>query len=160
MSDIKTEVFCLTAPDGRLLPPAVQATVLAKSSRSPLSARQIVAQLTAEEADKFQEKWVIGYNHSSVAELAVVPICFEGVSIIASKFLEAWQRPGYSEKSTRYQIFSRDSFVTPPGAPVTMKAFAGRFYDAYESLYTKLMPIVAERMGKDPTDPKSLEDRL
>jgi hypothetical protein len=94
MSDTKTEVFCLTASDGRLLPPAVQATVLAKYSRSPLSAKQIVAQLTPEDADKFQEKWVIGYNHSSVAELAVVPLCFEGVSIVASKFLESFQRPG------------------------------------------------------------------
>jgi thymidylate synthase ThyX len=152
MSDIKTEVFCLTAPDGRLLPPAVQATVLAKYSRSPLSARQIVASLTEEEADKFQEKWVIGYNHSSVAELAVLPICFEGVSIVASKFLESFQRPGYSEKSTRYQVFSRDSFVTPPGAPATMQKFAARFYDAYESLYPKVLQRVAKLTGKDPED--------
>src|SRR5271157_3329306 len=64
MSDTKTEVFCLTASDGRLLPPAVQATVLAKYSRSRLSARQIISQLTSEEADKFQEKWVIEFNHS------------------------------------------------------------------------------------------------
>jgi len=160
MSDIKTEVFCLTAPDGRLLPPAVQATVLAKYSRSPLSARQIVAQLTEEEADKFQEKWVIGYNHSSVAELAVLPICFEGVSIVASKFLESFQRPGYSEKSTRYHVFSRDSFITPPGASATMTKFAARFYDAYDSLYPKVLKRVATLMGKDPTDPKVLEDRL
>ena len=156
----KTDVFCLTGSDGRLLPPAVQATVLAKYSRSPLSAREIVQELTEEEADKFQDKWVIGYNHSSVAELATVPLCFEGVSIVASMFLESWQRPGYSEKSTRYQVFSRDSFVTPPGAPSTMKAFAGRFYDAYEDLNKKLLPRVAELMGKDPKDPKSLEDRL
>ncbi len=159
MSDIKTEVFCLTAPDGRLLPPAIQATVLAKYSRSPLSARQIVAQLTPEEADKFQDKWVIDFNHSSVAELAVIPICFEGVSIIASKFLESFQRPGYSEKSTRYQVFSRDSFITPPGAPATMAAFAARFYNAYDSLYPKVVRRVATLLGKDPTDPKVLEER-
>jgi thymidylate synthase ThyX len=152
MSEIKTEVFCLTAPDGRLLPPAVQATVLAKYSRSPLSARVIVSQLTPEEADKFQEKWVIGYNHSSVAELAVIPICFEGVSIVASKFLESFQRPGYSEKSTRYQVFSRDSFITPPGAPETMKKFAARFYDAYENLYPKVLQRVVELTGKGPED--------
>jgi thymidylate synthase ThyX len=152
MSDIKPDIFCLTAPDGRLLPPAVQATVLAKYSRSPLSARAIVSSLTPEDADKFQEKWVIDFNHSSVAELAVVPICFEGVSIVASKFLESWQRPGYSEKSTRYQVFSRDSFVTPPGAPETMKKFAARFYDAYDSLYPKVLKRVAEITGKSPED--------
>ena len=152
MTEIKTEVFCLTATDGRLLAPAVQATVLAKYSRSPLSARAIVSQLTPEEADKFQEKWVIGYGHSSVAELAMIPICFEGVSMVASKFLESFQRPGYSEKSTRYQIFSRDSFITPPDAPATMKKFAARFYDAYESLYPKVLKRVAEITGKSPDD--------
>lgn len=157
---IKTEVFCLTAPDGRLLSPAVQATVLAKYSRSPLSARQIVATLTEEEADKFQDKWVISFSHSSVAELASIPICFEGVSIVASKFLESFQRPGYSEKSTRYQVFNRDSFITPPGAPDSMKQFASRFYDAYEHLYPKVIKRIAVILGKDPSDPKVQEDRL
>ena len=151
MSNIKTEVFCLTGSDGRLLPPAVQATILAKYSRSPLSARQLIDQLTPEEADKFQSKWVIGYNHSSVAELAVIPLCFEGVSIVASKFLESFQRPGYSEKSTRYQVFSRDSFITPDGSPPTMAKFAARLYDAYDSLYPKVLQRVRDLVGKDPS---------
>jgi len=153
------DVFCLRGVDGRLLPPAVQATVLAKYSRSPLSAREIVQKLTEEEADKFQEKFVIEYNHSSVAELAAIPVCFEGVSIVASKFLESFQRMGYSEKSTRYQIFTRNSFITPPGAPSTMKEFAARFYDTYERLYPRVIRRCAELMGKDPNDPKVLEDR-
>src|SRR5271157_2220532 len=154
------DIFVLKDSQGNLLSPAVQSTVLAKYSRSPLSARQIVETLTPEEADKFQDKWFVAYSHSSVAELATFPICFEGVSIVASKFLESFQRPGYSEKSTRYQKFSRDSFITPPGAPATMAKFAARFYDAYDSLYPKVLKRVATLMGKDPTDPKVLEDRL
>lgn len=152
-------VFCLTDQNGKLLDPAVQATVLAKYSRSPLSAREIVSTLTAEEADKFQDKFFIAYGHSSIAELATVPICFEGVSIVASKFLESFQRPGYSEKSTRYQVFSGDSFVLPPGCPATMQAFAKRFYDAYDRLMPRVVRRCAELMGKDPNDPKVLEDR-
>jgi len=146
----KADVFCLTDPEGNLLPPAVQATVLAKYSRSPQPARAILAELTAEDADKFQEKWVGQYGHNSVAELANVPICFEGISIIASKVIESWQRAGYSEKSTRYQEFSRDSFVVPPGAPPTMKEFASRLYSAYESLLPKVTRRVAEITGEDP----------
>lgn len=157
--DKVADVFCLTGEAGQLLPPAVQATVLAKYSRSPQSARELLSHLSQEEADKFQGKWVIEYNHSSVAELANIPVCYEGVSIVASKFLESFQRMGYSEKSTRYQIFNRDSFVTPPGAPATMKQFASRFYDAYERLYPKVLRRVAEVMGKDPNDPKVLEER-
>lgn len=152
MTDTKANVFCLTGEGGQLLHPAVQATVLAKYSRSPLSAREVVAGLTAEEASRFQDKWVISYGHSSVAELATIPLCFEGVSIIASKFLESWQRAGYSEKSTRYQVFSRDSFVTPPGAPTTMKQFASKLYDAYDSLLPKTTELIASKTGKSPDD--------
>ena len=160
MSEKEADVFCLTDDQGRPLPPAVQATVLAKYSRSAESAREILVRLTEDEADKFQEKWVVSYGHNSVAELASVAVCLEGISIVASKFIESWQRPGYSEKSTRYQVFSRDSFVTPPGAPATMKRFAGRFYDAYERLMDPMLKICAAKMGKDPDDPKSVEDRL
>lgn len=147
---IKSDIFCLTNENGDLLPPAVQATILAKYSRSPLSAREIISQLSEEEADKFQEKWVGQYGHNSVAELANVPVCFENVSIIASKIIESWQRAGYSEKSTRYQEFSRDSFITPPGAPSSMKEFAANFYDAYEKLLPKMIKVCAEKMGEDP----------
>ena len=153
MADTQADVFCLTNREGGLLIPAVQATVLAKYSRSPQSAREILAELDAEDADKFQEKWVVKFGHNSVAELAVIPVCLERISIVASKFVESWQRAGYSEKSTRYQVFSRDSFVTPPGAPSTMKEFAARFYDAYERILPKLVRRCAELMGKDPGSP-------
>lgn len=153
------QVFCLTDQNGKLLDPSIQATVLAKYSRSPLSAQEIVATLSPEEADKFQDKWFVSYGHSSIAELAMIPICFEGVSIVASKFLESFQRPGYSEKSTRYQVFSGDSFVLPPGCPATMKAFSKRLYDAYDRLMPRVVKRCATQMGKDPEDPKVLEDR-
>lgn len=159
MDKIEADVFCLTGQDRKLLAPATQATVLAKYSRSPESARTIVGKLTDEEANKFQEKWVVNYGHNSVAELASIPVCFEGISIVASKFIESWQRPGYSEKSTRYQKFSSDSFVTPPGSSATMKLFADKFYRAYEELMDPMIRICAVKMGKDPDDPKSLSDR-
>lgn len=146
------EVFCLTDSNGKLLDPALQATALAKYSRSPLSAHELLAALTAEEADKFQDKWVISYSHSSVAELASIPICLEGVSIVASKFLENYPRMGYSEKSTRYQVFSGESFVTPPGAPEGMKEFAAQFYAAYDRLYPQVLARVAELTGLPETD--------
>jgi thymidylate synthase ThyX len=153
-SGMSASVYCITGPDGNLLPPAVQATVLAKYSRSPLSARELVLDITGEAADKFQEKWVVGFGHNSVAELANVPVCFEGVSIVASKFIESWQRPGYSEKSTRYQVFSGDSFVTPPGAPASMKQFAAGLYAAYDSLMPKVVRRCADLVGDDPDSPK------
>lgn len=136
-----SEVFCLTDENGRILPPAVQATVLARYSRSPLSAKELLKEVNEARANDFQERVFINWGHNSVAELATIPICFEGISIVASKFIESWQRPGYSEKSTRYQKFSRDSFIVPPDAPDTMKQFVERIYNAYDSLY----PAVLEK---------------
>ena len=146
-----SDVFCLTDPNGKLLDPAIQATVLAKYSRSPMSAKEILAGITSEEADKFNDKWVIGYGHSSVAELATIPICIEGLSIIASKVVETVQRGAYSEKSTRYQRFSKESFVTPPGCSPTMKEFAGGLYVTYDKLHDPMVKRCAVLMGKDPT---------
>lgn len=152
-----SNVFCLTGSDGRLLDPAVQATVLAKYSRSPLSAKEILSSMTAEESNKFHDKWVVGYGHSSVAELATVPVCIEGLSIVASKIVETAQRGAYSEKSTRYQRFSSESFVTPPGGSATMKAFASKLYETYDRLHAPMVRRCAILMGRDPNDPKSLD---
>lgn len=144
------DVFCLTKPDGQLLDLSLQATVLAKYSRSPLSAREILSTLTTEESNKFYDKWVIEYGHNSVAELASVPICIEGLSILATKMVESMQRGAFSEKSTRYQRFSKDSFVLPPGADPSMKEFAGRFYDAYDRLSPKVFGVCEKRMSGIP----------
>jgi thymidylate synthase ThyX len=152
-----SNVFCLTGPDGRLLDPSLQATILAKYSRSPDSAREILARITSEESDKFHDKWVVKFGHSSVAELATIPICMEGISIVASKVVESMQRGAFSEKSTRYQRFSSESFITPPGGPDTMKAFASRMYAAYDKLYEPMMTRCAVLMGRDPNDRKSFD---
>ncbi len=146
----EADVFILLGPDGKLLPPAVQATVLAKYSRSPLSAREIVSSVTPEEAEAFQEKWGVTYGHSSVAELATMPYCFEGVSIVASKFLERYQRPGYSEKSTRYQVFSEESFVQPAGASERLRKVAARLYSTYKALEKPVTEYVAQLVGGAP----------
>jgi thymidylate synthase ThyX len=154
------DVFILRDLEGNLLAPAVQSTVLAKYSRSPLSARQIVKTLTLEEASKFNERWFVDFGHSSIAELSTFPICFEDVSIIASKFLESLQRPGYSEKSTRYQKFLVDSFILPPGAPENMRTFVKRLYETYDRLLPRVIRRCAELMGKNPDDPEVLKDRI
>jgi thymidylate synthase ThyX len=148
------DIFCLIDDQNRILDPAVQATALAKYSRSPESARVLLKTITQESAEKFQQKWVAEYGHNSVAELATVPICFEGVSIVASKFIESWPRAGYSEKSTRYQKFSSDGFVVPPGCSNTMMKFVKKYYESYDKLYPKILRKCAILMGEDPDNLK------
>ncbi len=149
---MNADVFVLTDSHGALLPPSVQATVLAKYSRSPESARELVAKISAEESEKFHDKYTISYGHSSVAELAVVPLCFEGVSMVTSKFIESFQRPGYSEKSTRYQKFSSENCVDPTGG--SLRPHFDLAFQAYETSYEPMITIAAKKFGLDPQDPE------
>ncbi len=149
-------IYVLLDSTGKSLSPDVQATCLAKYSRSEKSAAETLLELTEEHSGQFTEKWVIQYGHSSVAELATLPICFEGVSMMASKFLEQYQRAAYSEKSTRYQKFDRNSLVVPPGQdPTDFRARTNHLFDAYENLYGPLLNHLAAKVGQDPSSPNA-----
>lgn len=141
------DVFPLLHADGRPFRPATQASALAKYSRSWESMREIIAKMTDEDGERFQEKYDVGWGHSSVGELAAVPYCFEGVSIIASKFLERPQRAGYSEKSTRYQVFTRNSFINPPGSHPSLRQAADVLYNAYEQLTGPVTEYFRRKLG-------------
>jgi thymidylate synthase ThyX len=129
----RPDVFPLTDEEGRLYPPVRQAATLAKYSRSPESARVLVQQTPELKAEKFQQKVIVNWGHDSVAELATIPVCFEGVSIVASKVLESLPRPGCSEKSTRMQKFTRDQMCWP--RPLAeFRGFVDRLFDLYDEV--------------------------
>ena len=94
--------------------PEVIAVAFAKASRSPRPLDETAEELTAPESARFHEKWVIGYGHASVAEHAVLHIAVEGLSRLATEALESNRLASYTEKSTRYQPFGENDFVTPP----------------------------------------------
>jgi thymidylate synthase ThyX len=100
--------------DAQKLPPETIAVTFAKTSRSPESFREIAADLTTTSSAEFNEKWVVGYGHSSVAEHAVLHIALENISRLAVETLESNRLASYTEKSTRYQTWSGDAFFTPP----------------------------------------------
>jgi thymidylate synthase ThyX len=89
------------------------AVTFAKTSRSPLSFREIAAELSAEESARFHEKWVVGYGHASVAEHAVLHVAFENVSRLAIECIESNRLASYTEKSTRYQTWDLKAYHTP-----------------------------------------------
>ncbi len=95
------------------LSPETIAVAFAKTSRSPESFRAIANELSDEKSAEFHEKWVVGYGHASVAEHAVLHIAVENVSRLAIESLESNRLASYTEKSTRYQVWDRESFYTP-----------------------------------------------
>jgi len=107
--------------DPKKLSPETIAVTFAKTSRSPQSFDEIAAELSDEKSADFNEKWVVGYGHSSVAEHAVLHIAVENVSRLAIECLESNRLASYTEKSSRYQIWGMDYFHTPSefiGSPV------------------------------------------
>lgn len=98
----------------RELSPETIAVTFAKTSRSPLSFREIAAELSAEESSRFHEKWVVGYGHASVAEHAVLHVAFENISRLAIECVESNRLASYTEKSTRYQTWDLQAYYIPP----------------------------------------------
>jgi thymidylate synthase ThyX len=126
VTDTQAPVYCI-----RNLPEEVSSVLFAYVSRSPNSFRQNLEALLGEEgiqagaaseafdpasdrARAFHEKWVVGYGHSSVAEHSVLRYGLEGVSILATKLIEDNRLASYTEKSTRYQYFGRDTWLRDP----------------------------------------------
>ena len=99
--------------DPKKLSPETIAVTFAKTSRSPQSFSEIAAELSDEKSADFNEKWVVGYGHSSVAEHAVLHIAVENVSRLAVECLESNRLASYTEKSSRYQIWGMDYFHIP-----------------------------------------------
>ncbi|HLF27416.1 MAG TPA: FAD-dependent thymidylate synthase [Anaerolineae bacterium] len=127
----KTRDIYLLNP--KTLSPEVIAVAFAKTSRSPESFRDIAAELSDEKSAEFHEKWVVGYGHASVAEHAVLHIAFENVSRLAVECIESNRLASYTEKSTRYQVFDRDAYYTPPGLAASRRA--GLYRDAIHALF-------------------------
>jgi thymidylate synthase ThyX len=99
--------------DPQEYPPETIAVAFAKTSRSPESFKQIASELNAEKSSEFNEKWVVGYGHSSVAEHAVLHIAVENISRLATECLQSNRLASYTEKSTRYQTWAADAFLVP-----------------------------------------------
>lgn len=95
------------------LKPEITAVCFAKCSRSPDSFKDIAKELTEEKSSIFNEKYVVGYGHGSVAEHACLHVAIENISILATKVVEDNRLASFTEKSTRYQLFDRNRYYKP-----------------------------------------------
>lgn len=109
--------------------------------------------LATEKARSFHEKWVVGYGHGSVAEHAVIHLALENVSIVASKVIEDLRLGSFTEKSTRYVVFDRDSFVELPVLGSKLHALYRRTCEKLFTSYLDLMPVVKNALeARAPRD--------
>ena len=89
------------------------AVTFAMTSRSPEPFDEIANRVSEASAASFNERWVVGYGHASVAEHAIVHLAVENISRLACDALEDNRLASYTEKSSRYQVIDADSFHVP-----------------------------------------------
>src|SRR6201982_470618 len=79
--------------------PEVQAYAMAKYSRSALSMKESLREITAQKAEKFLNTFYFQYGHRSIADLAHVALAVEKLSILAAIELAGEQRLGGQGRS-------------------------------------------------------------
>lgn len=130
--------------------PEQLAVAFAKCSRSSTPFDQNVDDVSLESAAAFHEKWVVGYGHGSVAEHAVAAVGIENIPQVIVKILEDSRLASFTEKSSRYQVFTRDRVAVP--ATLEQSEYMGevnqlfdKLYCLYDECYELLEPLMKGR---------------
>ncbi len=93
--------------------PEIQAYAMAKYSRSALSMKESLKEISRQKAEKFLNTFYFQYGHRSIADLAHVALAIEKLSILAAIAVADEQRWDGQERSTRYQDFRKSGYFTP-----------------------------------------------
>jgi thymidylate synthase ThyX len=136
--------------------PEVQAYAMAKYSRSALSMKESLREISQQKAEKFLNTFYFQYGHRSIADLAHIALAVERLSILAAIAVADEQRWDGQERSTRYQDFRKSGYYTPdfgdarvaagdsPAQAQTLyrETIAGLFAE-YESLSQRMFEYLA-----------------
>ncbi len=104
----QTDVYAIHGAD-----PEVLAYAMAKYSRSSLSMKESLAEISSQRAEQFLNTFYFQYGHRSIADLAHIPFAIERLSLLAAIALVDEQRWDGQERSTRYQNFRKSGWYTP-----------------------------------------------
>ncbi len=103
-----TEVFAVYGVE-----PEIQAYAMAKYSRSALSMKESLREISTQKAEKFLNTFYFQYGHRSIADLAHMALAVERLSILAAIELADEPRWDGQERSTRYQDFKKSGYFVP-----------------------------------------------
>src|SRR5215831_3401394 len=112
--DSPVEVFAVYGVE-----PEVEAYAMAKYSRSALSLKESLKEISRQKAEKFLNTFYFQYGHRSIADLAHMGLAIEKLSILAAIVVADEQRWDGQERSTRYQDFRKSGFYSPDFADDT-----------------------------------------
>ena len=136
----QTEVYAVHGAD-----PEVLAYAMAKYSRSSLSMKESLREISSQRAEHFLNTFYFQYGHRSIADLAHVAFAVERLSLLAAIILVDEQRWDGQERSTRYQNFRKSGWYLPDFS--LSPASRGVFTEGIEALFAEYH-VCAERMSE------------
>jgi len=148
-----TEVYAVFGAE-----PEVLAYAMAKYSRSALSMKDSLKEISQQKAEKFLNTFYFQYGHRSIADLAHIALAIERLSILAAIAVAGEQRWDGQERSTRYQDFRKSGYYTPDfgsdsqAREVYLSAISNLF-SAYEGVSETTFRYLADITPK-PSDMK------
>jgi thymidylate synthase ThyX len=134
---------------------------MAKYSRSALSMKESLKEISEQKAEQFLNTFYFQYGHRSIADLAHLAFAIEKLSILAAIVLVDEQRWDGQERSTRYQNFKKSGYFIPDfGADTAARAEYCSTIDflfaEYEAFTQKMLRYY---IGKVPRPQEMAEDQ-
>jgi len=150
-ADLATDVYAIQGAD-----PEVLAYAMAKYSRSSLTMKESLAEISSQRAEQFLNTFYFQYGHRSIADLAHIPFAIERLSLLAAIALVDEQRWDGQERSTRYQNFRKSGWYTPqlpPAQTATYTASVEALFAAYDTVGAGMLEAL-KRAIPQPTGMK------
>jgi len=144
----ETDVYAIHGAD-----PEVLAYAMAKYSRSSLTLRESLAEISSQRAEQFLNTFYFQYGHRSIADLAHIPMAIERLSLLAAIALVDEQRWDGQERSTRYQDFRKSGWYTPAlgeSTPVFTAAIEAAFV-AYQQVGAGMLEALKVAVARPET---------
>jgi thymidylate synthase ThyX len=140
----QTEVFAVHGVD-----PEVLAYAMAKYSRSALSMRESLTEISSQRAEQFLNTFYFQYGHRSIADLAHIAFAIERLSLLAAIVLVDEQRWDGQERSTRYQNFLKSGWYFPDfGTDADAAQLYSETITSLFAAYQQTTPAVLEALRR------------
>jgi len=149
----QTEVFAVHGAD-----PEILAFAMAKYSRSALSMRQSLAEISSQRAEQFLNTFYFQYGHRSIADLAHIAFAVERLSLLAAIVLVDEPRWDGQERSTRYQNFLQSGWYLPDfGGDIASAQLYTQTIDSLFTAYQGVSAAVLDLLRSRVPRPESLK---
>ena len=154
----ETDVYAIHGAE-----PEVLAYAMAKYSRSSLTLRESLREISSQRAEQFLNTFYFQYGHRSIADLAHIPMAIERLSLLAAIALVDEQRWDGQERSTRYQDFRKSGWYTPQLGAQTeaYTAAVGALFGGYEHVSREMLAALKRVVPQPETmKPEAYERTL